>query len=292
MAYIDTHRQAFGVEPILHALEVAPSTYYCAKSRPPSRRAISDAELKPKIEKVWKDNFEVYGVRKVTKQLRREGVEAGRDRVGRLMAEMGIHGVVRGRATRTTKADPAAVRAPDLVRRDFSATGPNRLWVSDFTYVATWSGTVYVAFIIDVYARFIVGWKAATTMRTDLVLDALEMAIWQRATLLGGLVAHSDAGSQYTALRYTERLAEIGAAPSIGTVGDSYDNALAETVNGLYKNELVHKQGPWRTVDDVEVGTATWVHWWNTARLHGACGDVPPAEFEAAWRQAGKGKVA
>jgi len=286
VAYIDTHRDRFGVEPILHAMEVAPSTYYTTKARPPSKRAISDAALKPRILKLWKDNYEVYGVRKVTKQLRREGVTVGRDQVGRLMAELGIAGMVRGKSKRTTKADPAAVRAPDLVKRQFTATEPDRLWLSDFTYVPTWSGTVYVAFIIDAFSRAIVGWKAATTMRTDLVLDALEMAIWARGRDLKGLVAHSDAGSQYTALRYTERLAEIGAAPSIGTVGDSYDNALAETVNGLYKNELIHRRGPWRTADDIEVATAAWVHWWNTARLHGACGDVPPAEYEAAWHQA------
>ena len=285
MAYIDSHRERFGIEPILHALEVAPSTYYCAKARPPSARALSDAALKPRILKLWKDNYEVYGVRKVTKALRREGVVIGRDQVGRLMAELGIAGMVRGKAKRTTKADPSAVRAPDLVKRHFTATEPNRLWLSDFTYVPIWSGTVYVAFIIDAFSRAIVGWKASTTMTTDLVLDALEMAIWARGTRLQGLVAHSDAGSQYTAIRYTERLAEIGAAPSIGTVGDSYDNALAETVNGLYKNELVHRQGPWRTADDIEVATAAWVHWWNTARLHGACGDVPPAEYEAAWRR-------
>jgi len=285
VAYIDSHRGRFGVEPILHALEVAPSTYYCAKSRPPSKRAISDAVLKPRILNLWKDNYEVYGVRKLTKALRREGVTVGRDQVGRLMAELGIAGMVRGKSKRTTKADPSAVRAPDLVKRHFTATEPNRLWLSDFTYVPTWSGTVYVAFIIDAFSRAIVGWKAATTMRTELVLDALEMAIWARGRDLLGLVAHSDAGSQYTALRYTERLAEIGAAPSIGTVGDSYDNALAETVNGLYKNELIHRRGPWRTADDIEVATAAWVHWWNTARLHGACGDVPPAEYEAAWHQ-------
>lgn len=292
MAYIDTHRDRFGVEPILHALEVAPSTYYCTKSRPPSKRSLSDAMLKPKVLKVWMDNYSVYGVRKVTKQLRREGVQVGRDQVGRLMASLGIAGLVRGKSKRTTRADPSAVRAPDLVKRLFTASEPNRLWLSDFTYVATWSGTVYVAFIIDAFSRAIVGWKAATAMRTDLVLDALEMAIWARGSVLKGLVAHSDAGSQYTAIRYTERLAEIGAAPSIGTVGDSYDNALAETVNGLYKNELVHRRGPWRNLDDVEVATAAWVHWWNTARLHGACGDVPPAEYEAAWRQARRDEAA
>ncbi len=285
MAYIDSHRDRFGVEPILHALEVAPSTYYCSKARPPSKRSLSDATLKPKIAKIWKDNYEVYGVAKLTKALRRQGIHVGRDQVGRLMAELGIAGMVRGKIKRTTKADPSAVRAPDLVKRHFTASEPNRLWVSDFTYVPTWSGTVYVAFIVDVFSRTIVGWKAATTMATDLVLDALEMAIWARAAHLPGLVAHSDAGSQYTALRYTERLASIGAAPSIGTVGDSYDNALAETVNGLYKNELIHRRGPWRHLDDIEVATAAWVHWWNMARLHSACGDVPPAEFEANWRR-------
>ena len=286
MAYIDTHRDRFGVEPILHALEVAPSTYYATKARPPSKRALSDAALKPRVLTLWKDNYEVYGVRKMTKALRREGVTVGRDQVGRLMADLGIAGMVRGKSKRTTKADPSAVRAPDLVKRHFTASEPDHLWVSDFTYVATWSGTVYVAFIIDAFSRAIVGWRAATTMRTDLVLDTLEMAIWARGALRRGLVAHSDAGSQYTSIRYTERLAEIGAAPSIGTVGDSFDNALAETVNGLYKNELIHRRGPWRTVDDVEVATAAWVHWWNTTRLHGACGDIPPAEYEAAWRQA------
>jgi putative transposase len=286
VAYIDTHRDRFGVEPILHALEVAPSTYYATKARPPSKRALSDAALKPRVLTLWKDNYEVYGVRKMTKALRREGVTVGRDQVGRLMADLGIAGMVRGKSKRTTKADPSAVRAPDLVKRHFTASEPDHLWVSDFTYVATWSGTVYVAFIIDAFSRAIVGWRAATTMRTDLVLDTLEMAIWARGALRRGLVAHSDAGSQYTSIRYTERLAEIGAAPSIGTVGDSFDNALAETVNGLYKNELIHRRGPWRSLTDVEVATAAWVHWWNTARLHGACGDVPPDEYEAAWRQA------
>lgn len=288
MAYIDAHRGRFGVEPILHALEVAPSTYYCSKARPPSKRSLSDAALKPRILTLWKQNYEVYGVRKLTRALRREGVVVGRDQVGRLMAELGIAGMVRGKSKRTTRADPAAVRAPDLVKRHFTASAPNRLWVSDFTYVPTWSGTVYVAFIVDAFSRAIVGWKAATSMRTDLVLDALEMAIWRRASILKGLVAHSDAGSQYTSLRYTERLADIGAAPSIGTVGDSYDNALAETVNGLYKNELIHRQGPWRTLEDIEVATAAWVHWWNTTRLHGACDDVPPEEFEQAWHRAQK----
>ncbi len=235
-AFIDRYREEFGVEPICRELQVAPSTYYAAKSRLPCARARSDAELKPTILECWEANYRVYGARKIWKQLRREGVEVGRDRVARLMRELGICGVVRGKVRRTTVADPAAQRAPDLVNREFRATRPNQLFVSDFTYVATWVGTVYVAFIIDVFSRFIVGWQAATTMRTELVLDALEMAIWRRDGLLNdGLVHHSDAGSQYTSIRYTDRLANIGAAPSIGSIGDSYDNALAESTIGLYK---------------------------------------------------------
>lgn len=204
------------------------------------------------------------------------------------MHELGIAGARRGRQTRTTKADDKAARAPDLVDRKFVATRPNELWVTDLTYVATWAGTVYVCFIVDVFSRTIVGWRAATNMRTAMVLDALEMARWSRGTRLEGLVCHSDAGSQFTSIRYGERLAEIGAVPSIGSIGDSYDNALAETVNGLYKTELIRRQGPWRNVDEVELATLQWVHWFNTARLHGALEDVPPAEFEAAWREANR----
>jgi putative transposase len=283
-AFIDQQREEFGVEPICRELQVAPSTYYAAKSRPASRRQLRDGELKPKIRACWEANYKVYGVRKIWKQLRREGIDVGRDRVARLMRELGIAGVVRGKARRTTIADPRAARAPDLVNREFAAIRPNQLVVSDFTYVGTWSGTVYVAFIIDVFSRFIVGWQAATTMRTELVLDALEMAIWRRDGLLNhGLVHHSDAGSQYTSIRYTQRLADIGAAPSIGSTGDSYDNALAESTIGLYKTELIRRHGPWRGVDQVELATLEYVDWFNFRRLHSEIGDIPPAELEAAY---------
>ena len=281
--YIDTYRDRFGVEPICRALQVAPSSYYTARCRPLSARASSDAELAPKILKVFNDNYQVYGARKLWKQLRREGELVGRDRVARLMRTLGIAGTVRGKPRRTTIPDPAAARAPDLVNRQFTATRPSQLWVSDFTYVATWSGTVYVAFVIDVFSRLIVGWRAAASMRTELVLDALEMAIWRRVGVLDGLVCHSDAGSQYTSLRYTTRLAEIGAAPSIGTVGDSYDNSLAESTIGLFKTELIRRHGPWRTLEEVELATLGYIDWFNHHRLHGEIGDIPPAELEATY---------
>jgi putative transposase len=281
--YIEEHRDRFGVEPICRALQVAPSTYYAAKRRPPSARAVRDAELAGKIRSVFDDNYQVYGARKVWKQLQRQGERVGRDQVARLMRTLGIAGVVRGKPRRTTVVDPTAGRAPDLVNRQFTATRPNQLWVSDFTYVASWSGTVYVAFVIDVYSRLIVGWRAASSMRTELVLDALEMAVWRRKEVLDGLVCHSDAGSQYTSIRYTDRLAEIGAAPSIGSVGDSYDNSLAESTIGLFKTELVRPHGPWRTTDDVELATLGWVDWFNTRRLHGEIGHLPPAELETTY---------
>jgi putative transposase len=281
--YIDTYRDRFGVEPICRALQVAPSSYYAARCRPPSARASSDAELAPKILRVFNDNYQVYGARKLWRQLRREGQLVGRDRVARLMRTLGIAGAVRGRPRRTIIPDPAAARAPDLVNRQFTATRPNQLWVSDFTYVVTWSGTVYVAFVIDVFSRLIVGWRAAASMRTELVLDALEMAIWRRVGVLDGLVCHSDAGSQYTSLRYTTRLAEIGAAPSIGTVGDSYDNSLAESTIGLFKTELIRRHGPWRTLEEVELATLGYIDWFNHHRLHGEIGDLPPAELEATY---------
>jgi putative transposase len=281
--YIDTHRDRFGVEPICRALQVAPSSYYAARRRPPSARAVRDAQLAPRIQQVFDDNYQVYGVRKLWKQLCRDGELVGRDRVARLMRTLGIAGVVRGKPRRTTIGDPAAVRPPDLVNRQFTATRPNQLWVSDFTYVASWSGMVYVALVIDVFSRLIVGWRAAASMRTELVLDALEMAVWRRREVLEGLVCHSDAGSQYTSIRYTDRLAEIGAAPSIGSVGDSYDNSLAESTIGLFKTELIRRRGPWRTVDDVELATLGWVDWYNTRRLHGEIGHIPPAELEATY---------
>ncbi|GMA23342.1 putative transposase for insertion sequence element IS986/IS6110 [Luteimicrobium album] len=280
-----------GVEPICTVLraagiQVAASTYYATKSRPPSARAVRDAKLRPLLRQLWHDNFRVYGARKLWKAARRAGHDIGRDQVARLMRAEGIEGARRTRRVKTTRPDPTAARHPDLVKRDFTATGPNQLWVTDLTYVPTFAGIAYVCFIIDAYSRMIVGWRCASTMRTETVLDAIEMARWSRGTNLPGLRCHSDAGSQFTSLRYGERLAEIGATPSIGTVGDSYDNALAETVNGYYKAELIRgpaRTGPWRTVEDVELATLSWVYWHNSQRLHGYLGDVPPTEFEEAF---------
>jgi len=287
--FIDSHRSEFGVERICGVLQVAPSTYYAAKARPVSARAIRDAVMIPILVAIWSANYRVYGAHKLWKAARRAGHVIGRDQVGRLMKAAGIEGVSRRRRkVRTTKPDPTAARPPDLVERDFTASRPNDLWVTDLTYVPTWSGFAYVCFIVDAYSRMIVGWRVAAHMRTDMVLDALEMARWSRGTLLEGLRCHSDAGSQFTAVRYGERLADLGAVPSIGSVGDSYDNALAESVNALYKTELIYgpDQGPWRNVEAVELATLGWVHWHNTERLHGYLHDVPPAEFEAEWRQA------
>jgi putative transposase len=275
-----------GVELICEVLQVAPSTYYAAKARQPSARARRDAVMIPVVRQLWEDNYRVYGARKLWKAARRAGHDVGRDQVARLMRTSGIEGVCRTRRTRTTRPEPGAPRHPDLVKRDFTATGPNQLWVTDLTYVPTWAGVAYVCFIIDAYSRMIVGWRVAWHMRTTMVLDAIEMARWSRGTQLAGLRCHSDAGSQFTSLRYGERLAEIGAVPSIGTVGDSFDNALAETVNGYYKAELIRgpdRVGPWKSVEDVELATLHWVHWHNHSRLHGYLGDRPPAEFERAF---------
>ena len=236
----------------------------------------------PVIAETHAANYSVYGARKMWKALRRAGHDVGRDRVGRLMGSMGLQGARRGRRFRTTRPDDRAARPADLVKRHFEPTAPNRLWVLDITYVPTWTHVVYVCFIVDAFARRIIGWRVTTNMRTAMVLDALEMAAWQRGTQLDGLVCHSDAGSQFTSVRFGERLAELGALPSIGSVGDSYDNALAETVFGLYKTELI-RRGRWRNVDDVELGTLGWVDWFNNQRLHGYLGDVPPAEFETAY---------
>ncbi len=265
---------------------MAPSTYYDTKTRPPSARGRRDAELGPALVALWEDNYRVYGVRKMWKTARRAGHDVGRDQVARLMRAAGIEGVRRGKRVRTTKPDPTAARHPDLVKRQFTASAPNQLWVTDLTFVPTWAGVAYVCFITDAHSRMIVGWRAASHMRTTMVLDAIEMARWSRGNLLQGLRCHSDAGSQFTSIRYGERLAEIGAVPSIGTIGDSYDNALAETVNGYYKAELIYgpaRTGPWKTVEDVELATLGWVHWHNTRRLHGYLGDLPPAEYEAAF---------
>ena len=273
-----------GVEPICEALQVAPSTYYAARGRPLSARERRDQELTPRLVAIWKENYQVYGARKLWKAARRAGIEIGRDQTARLMRRAAIQGALRSKRVRTTRRDQDAGRHPDLVKRQFTASNPNELWVTDLTFVATWAGVAYVCFIVDAFSRMIVGWRVACHMRTPMVLDAIEMARWNRGLHHPDLRCHSDAGSQFTSIRYGERLAEIGAVPSIGTVGDSYDNALAETVNGYYKAELIRgpaRQGPWKTIEEVELATLGWVHWHNTQRLHGYLGDLPPAEFEA-----------
>lgn len=286
--FIDDHRATYGVEPICAVLPIAPSTYYRdrgqqqdATKRP--ARATRDEELRALIQRVYDENFGVYGPRKVWRQLRREGHRVARCTVERLMRDMGLAGAVRGRAWRsTTQSQPALHRPADLVDRTFVAARPNQLWVSDFTYVATWAGFVYVAFVIDVFARRIVGWRVASSMRTDLVLDALEQAIYARGGKTpAGLVHHSDQGTQYLSMRYTDRLADAGIAPSVGSRGDAYDNALAESVIGLFKTEVIQRLGPWRQSDNVECATLTWVDWFNTRRLLEPIGYVPPAEYEA-----------
>ncbi len=282
IAYIDRNKDRFGVEPICGHLPIAPSTYYDAKARPPSHRSIRDEELKREITRVHAANFGVYGARKVWHQLNREGIVVARCTVQRLMRELGLHGARRGKFKRTTTPDERATPPADLVNRDFSATRPNQLWVADITYVRTWSGFVYVAFIIDAYSRAIVGWQASRSLRADLALDALEMGIWARRELVG-LIHHSDRGGQYLAIRYTERLGEAGAVNSVGSKGDSYDNALAETIIGLYKTELIRRQGPWKGMDDVELSTLEWIDWFNHRRLLEPIDYVPPAEFEAAY---------
>jgi putative transposase len=285
IAYIHANRDRFGVEPICRVLPIAPSTYYDATRRPASARALRDQELKAEIARVHAEHFSVYGARKVWRQLGREGIAVARCTVERLMGELGLEGVRRGKPRRTTTPDAAAARPADLVERNFSAQRPNQLWVADLTYVATWSGFVYVALVIDAFSRYLVGWQASRSLRTDLALDALEMAIWRRQAQLEGLVHHSDRGSQYLAIRYTERLAEAGAVTSVGSRGDSYDNALAETIIGLYKTELIRRRGPWKGIDDLEYATLEWVDWFNHRRLLEPIGYVPPAEFEAAYRR-------
>jgi putative transposase len=284
-AYIDEHARSFGVEPICRLLEIAPSSYYAARSRPPSARALADEELKPKITAIHAENFAVYGAYKVWRVLRRKGENIGRDRVARLMGALGLVGATRERSIRTTKPADLAARPADLVERTFAAAAPNRLWVADLTYVWTVAGFCYTAFVVDVFSRRIVGWRTASSLRTDLALDALEMAIYARGHDLAGLVHHSDRGVQYLAIRYTERLAEAGVVNSVGSKGDSYDNALAESVNSLYKAELIRRRRSWRTTEEVELATSVWVSWWNQSRLHSACGDTPPAEFEEAYHR-------
>jgi putative transposase len=288
IAFIDQHREAYGVQPICKELAVAPSTYYAARSRPLSARAVADEALKAEITEVYNENYQVYGAEKIWIALARKGINAGRDHVARLMGQLGIEGAVRGKKPRTTKASKLADHRPDLVKRDFSASGPNRLWVADITYVATWAGFVFAAFITDVYSRRIVGWRVSSSLRADLAVDALEMAIFARADL-DHLVHHSDRGGQYLAVVYTDRLEEEGAVTSVGSKGDSYDNALAEAINSLYKSELIYRNGPWRSIADVELATAGWVDWWNHRRIHSAIGGMPPAEFEATYDQAETG---
>ncbi len=281
MKFIGAHRERWGVEPICRALSVAPSTYYAAISRPLSARSQHDEQLKLEIGRVHRDHFGVYGIEKVWHQLNREGTSVGRDRVARLINELDLEGVVRGKRKRTTFSVELSPRPADLVERNFSATAPNRLWVADLTYVSAWTGFVYVAFVTDVFSRFIVGWRVSNSLHTDLALDALEMAIWRRQRQnLTGLIHHSDRGGQYLSIRYTERLAEAGAVRSVGSRGDSYDNALAESVNGLYKAEVIHRRSR-HSLEQVELATAEWVDWWNHRRLHTAIDALPPAEYEA-----------
>jgi putative transposase len=287
VSFISDHRAEYGVESICANLPIAPSTFYEHKAREADLnrlpdRAKRDLELCVDIQRVWEENFQVYGARKVWRQMNREDIEVARCTIERLMKHLGIEGARRGRSCRTTIPDNAAERPADLVQRQFVADRPNQLWVADITHVATWSGFAYVAFVTDVFARRIVGWRVARTMRTDLVLDALEQALWARGGAQG-VIHHSDRGSQYLSIRYTERLAEAGLESSVGSVGDSYDNALAETINGLYKTEIIHRRGPWRTVDDVEYATLEWVDWFNHRRLLEPIGNIPPAELELAY---------
>ena len=288
ITFIDQHRATHGVEPICAVLPIAPSTYFLRKAQQQatakrSARARRDAELRAAIQRVWDDNEQVYGPRKVWEQLRRDGQRVARCTVERLMRDMGLKGVSRGRAwVVTTQGDGAADRPVDRVERRFTATRPNQLWVADFTYVATWRGFVYVAFVIDVFARRIVGWRVSGSLATDFVLDALEQAIYDRRDAgVQDLVHHSDRGTQYLSMRYTDRLTEAGIAPSVGSRGDSYDNALAESVIGLFKTEVIQRKGPWRQLEAVEFATLRWVDWFNTRRLLGPIGYVPPAEYEA-----------
>jgi transposase InsO family protein len=299
VTFIDQHRDVYGVEPICAVLPIAPSTYFLRKAQQQeptkrSARAQRDAELRAAIQRVWDENDQVYGPRKVWKQLRREGTRVARCTIERLMREIGLRGVSRGRAWKiTTQPDPAAAPASDLVDRHFTAMRPNQLWVADFTYVATWRGFVYVAFVIDVFARRIVGWRVSASLATDFVLDALEQAIFdRRGAGVDALVHHSDRGTQYLSMRYTDRLTEAGIEPSVGSRGDSYDNALAETIIGLFKTEVIQRKGPWRHLEAVEFATLTWVDWFNTRRLLEPIGYVPPAEYEADYYEHLNGRAA
>jgi putative transposase len=295
VSFIDEEREFYGVEPICAVLPIAPSTYYSRKAQQAhpeylSARTRLDLELQPEIQRVWEENFCVYGARKVWRQMNREGIRVARCTVERLMRAMGLQGAVRGRKFKTTITDETASRPADLVCREFTASRPNQLWVSDLTYVSTWQGFVYVAFVIDVFSRMIVGWRASRSLRTDLALDALEQALWARPDT-HDLVHHSDRGVQYLSIRYTERLAEAGIEPSVGSVGDSYDNALAESVIGLYKTEVIRRRGPWRHLEAVEFATLEWIEWFNNRRLLEPIGNLPPAEFEEVYYRSQKAQV-
>jgi putative transposase len=287
MAFIDRYRDGFGVEPICNALQVAPSGYrhHAAQQKNPAlrcARAKRDDALMPQIQRVWEANLQVYGADKVWRQMNREDIAVARCTVERLMKRLGLEGARRGKSVRTTVPDKTVPCPLDRVNRQFTADRPNQLWVSDFTYVSTWQGWLYVAFVIDVFARRIVGWRVSSSMRTDFVLDALEQALYDRQPERNdALIHHSDRGSQYVSIRYTERLSEAGIEPSVGSKGDSYDNALAETINGLYKTELIHKRAPWKSREAVELATLEWVAWFNHHRLLESIGYVPPAEYEA-----------
>jgi putative transposase len=289
MAFIDAHRDEYGVKPICTLLPIAPSTYYeqKARQRDPSclpNRLRRDQALQPEIQRVWQENFCAYGARKTWKQLNREQIPVARCTVARLMRQMGLRGVIRGKGFKTTTPEEKAARPADLVERQFVASRPNELWVADITFVATWLGFVFVAFVIDVFSRRIVGWRVSSSLKTDLVLDALEQVLHARSDL-NGLIHHSDRGSQYLSIRYTERLAECGIESSVGTTGDSYDNALAESIIGLYKTEVVRRRGPWKNIEAVEFAVLEWVDWFNNRRLLEPIGDVPPVEFEQAYYQ-------
>jgi putative transposase len=285
--YIDDHREEYGVEPICRVLPIAPSTYHEAKAReddylrvPP--RVRYDDVLRVEIQKIWGDNFEVYGARKVWRQLKRDGFGVARCTVERLMRSLGLQGAIRGRTAKTTVANPADPQPLDLVKREFTASRPNELWVADFTYVASWAGMLYVAFIIDVFSRMIVGWRVSNSMSAELTLDALEQALWARE-VKDRLIHHSDRGSQYLSIRYSERLTDAGIDPSVGSKGDSYDNAMAESVIGLFKSEVIYRRGPWKNIESVEYATLEWVDWFNNRRLLEPLGYIPPAEFEQAY---------
>ncbi len=290
-AYIDCHRHEYGVEPICRVLQMAPSCYWrhAARQRDPQLRSVRarrDESLIADIQRIWHANWQVYGADKVWLQMNREGIQVARCTVERLMRAMGLQGARRGKTVRTTTPDTSAPCPLDHVKRQFKASRPNELWVSDFTYVSTWQGWLYVAFVVDVYARRIVGWRVSRSMHTDFVLDALEQALYERQPAANALTHHSDRGSQYVSIRYTERLDQAGIQPSVGSKGDSYDNALAETINGLYKAELIHRQGPWKTRESLELATLQWVHWFNHIRLLTPIGGIPPVEAEANyWRQ-------